>query len=317
MARHALGVGAFGLAAVLVAAAGVAHAQPSPTDAAARDAFDEGTRLYAEGRYTDAARAYEHAYELSPRPLILKNIATAYERALEMGRAADALSRYLDAAHPPDEAELRVRLTRLREMSAATAAGTPQPAGTPLAPPAEPVREYEPEPTTPPPPEPAPTHIDIVEHHNPPVETTPSPARTAPPRTAQRTAGERADVGVDSGGGGVSAAGVVSVVSGVVSVVFTAIGIGTGIAAIGTGAAVTNCIDDVCPGSAAEDIESARSLADASTVTGSIGATLGVAALVLAIIAATTSHGQPPEDSRRSALEVVPGPGGATLGLRF
>jgi len=85
----------------------------------ARARFDEGTRLYSEGRFLEAAQAYEASYALSPRSATLLNIATSYERALELGRAADALDRYL-AAEPsaPDAAEVRARAARLRELDA-------------------------------------------------------------------------------------------------------------------------------------------------------------------------------------------------------
>lgn len=110
---------------LLLGAASSAAAQVDVEQARVR--FDEGTRLYAAGQYIDAAHAYEASYALSPRSPTLLNIATSYERALELGRAADALDRYL-AAEPnaPNAAEVRARAARLREL-----AGGAQPSPSP------------------------------------------------------------------------------------------------------------------------------------------------------------------------------------------
>jgi hypothetical protein len=308
MEGRARWIGLVALGAVTLVVAPLAHAQPSSNEAAAREAFDEGTRLYGEARYLDAAHAYERAYALSPRPLLLRNVSTAYERALDMGRAADALERYLDAAHPADEAELRARVLRMRQMAGSSAGGTTPPdAG--LAPPPEPVHDIGPEQTTTPPPEPPPSRIEIVEQ-NPNAATQVAP----PPRT--RAPASDADPG--DAGGGVSASGLVSVVTGGVAVVMTVVGLVSGIMAIGEGAAVTQCVVTLCPATAADGISSARTLADTSTVTGSIGAGLGVLAVILAIVAASSSGDEPEEDDdEESAAFFAPGIFGGGVGARF
>jgi len=109
-----------------------ALAQSSVEQARAR--FDEGTRLYSEGRYVEAAQAYEASYRLSPRSATLLNVATAYERALELGRAADALDRYL-AAEPDasDADQVRARAARLRQLDPGARAGpAPQTTSAPV-----------------------------------------------------------------------------------------------------------------------------------------------------------------------------------------
>jgi hypothetical protein len=289
------------LTLALALGTGTALAQPTANETAARDAFDEGTRLYGEGRYLDAARAYERAYELSPRPLLLRNISTAYERALDMGRAADALERYVDATNPADEADLRIRLARMREMAHASTSGTTPPETT-LTPPPEPVQELgPPEPVDTAPPEPRPRQIDIVEQR---------------PETGRGTTAPQPTPSEPEDGGGASTAGILSVVTGSVAVVLTVVAVVSGIMAIGEGAAVTQCVGTICPPSAADGISSARTLADTSTVSGSIGAAVGVAAVILTIIALSSSGDEPEAGERRESGLIAPTEGGA-LGLRF
>lgn len=107
------------LALIFALVPALAHAQDDEV-ARARAIFDEGTRHFEEDRFVEAAHAYELAYDVAPRPLILLNAATAYERALELDRAAELLARYLEVAGEIDDrSELEARLARLRELSAA------------------------------------------------------------------------------------------------------------------------------------------------------------------------------------------------------
>ena len=91
---------------------------PGP-DEKARALFIEGENLYAEGRYEEAAAKYEEAYGLSARPLLLFNIANAYERLGVYSKAADALRRYLPDAKTEETTLLRKRIARLDERAAA------------------------------------------------------------------------------------------------------------------------------------------------------------------------------------------------------
>ena len=100
---------------------GVQALEPDgPSDAdvtAARAHFEEGSSLYDQGRFLDAAQRFEAAYGLAPRPVILYNLGLAYEGALELGRAADAYERYLETPGRSNEAEVRSRIARLRELA--------------------------------------------------------------------------------------------------------------------------------------------------------------------------------------------------------
>lgn len=58
-------------------------------DQQARELYVAGARAYDEGRYEEAVTAWKQAYELSPRPLLLFNMANALER---LGRAPEALA---------------------------------------------------------------------------------------------------------------------------------------------------------------------------------------------------------------------------------
>jgi hypothetical protein len=80
---------AFLTAALLVASAGPALAQ-SPDDEA-REHFDRGIELYEQGRFEQAAVAFERAYELKPSFRILYNIGQVEN---ELGHFAAALEAY-------------------------------------------------------------------------------------------------------------------------------------------------------------------------------------------------------------------------------
>lgn len=82
----------------------------------AQELFHRGDALYAQGRYEDAILAFQEAYAISERPLLLYNIANAQER---LGRWADALGmlqRYLPDAAPTErvDVEQRIRSIELR-----------------------------------------------------------------------------------------------------------------------------------------------------------------------------------------------------------
>lgn len=96
-------------------------ARPSP---AARRAFEQGSEHYEQGRYVEAADAFEQAYELSGAPDVLYNVYTAAQRANDPPRAAHALERYLRLGEIArgERAMLETRLVRLREEITAQAA---------------------------------------------------------------------------------------------------------------------------------------------------------------------------------------------------
>lgn len=73
-------------------------------DERARELFQNGLDLYEEGRYEDAIAAWEEAWRLSGRPLLLFNMANAAERIARWDDAMELLSRYRAFA-PSDERE--------------------------------------------------------------------------------------------------------------------------------------------------------------------------------------------------------------------
>jgi len=100
-----------------------AQALPSPPgkkvskkdDAHARRLYKKGDRAYAEGRYEDAVAAFEKAYALSGRSLLLFNLGNAYERLQRYQDAADALERYLPDAKPHEQDALEKRIANLKQ----------------------------------------------------------------------------------------------------------------------------------------------------------------------------------------------------------
>jgi tetratricopeptide (TPR) repeat protein len=125
------------LTLVLLFASGPAQAQapaPSPDDQA-KVLFANGQRMYAEGRYEEAILAFREAYDLSQRPLLLYNLANAYERLGDLDRAIDALNRYRVYAQPDEQDVLlaRVQTMERRRDAAKLAAPAPLPVPQPVA----------------------------------------------------------------------------------------------------------------------------------------------------------------------------------------
>ncbi|MBX3273413.1 MAG: tetratricopeptide repeat protein [Sandaracinaceae bacterium] len=100
-----------------LALAGVTRAGAQANTAADQRAlalYEQGSSAYTEGRYEDAIRLFTEAYELSPRPLLLYNLANAYER---VGRYADAVQmlEYFQPHAPyAERAVIQSRITNLR-----------------------------------------------------------------------------------------------------------------------------------------------------------------------------------------------------------
>jgi tetratricopeptide (TPR) repeat protein len=121
-----------------VAAEAVATEASASTDREARALFDAGSVAFTEGRYESALRHFENAYALSPRPGMLFNIATTYDR---MRRDAEALAHfrsYLEAIpEAPNRAEVQARIAVLEQVLAQAPAQTPAaPVGAPAQTPA-------------------------------------------------------------------------------------------------------------------------------------------------------------------------------------
>ncbi len=88
-------------------------------DQQALQLYEQGSAAYTEGRYEDSVRLFSDAYRLSPRPLLLYNLANAYER---IGRYADAvtmLEGYLPHAQRNEQATIQSRIQNLQARVAA------------------------------------------------------------------------------------------------------------------------------------------------------------------------------------------------------
>ena len=93
-------------------------AKLDPRFADAKRYFDDGAEAYRQGNYDAAIKAWEKSYELSQKPLILENIANAWERLGDARKARDNLAKWREAA-PPEERDLLD--ARIRNLSARVA----------------------------------------------------------------------------------------------------------------------------------------------------------------------------------------------------
>ena len=85
------------LALLLAAPPGTsAHAADTARDrAAARKQFEQGTRLYQQARYEEAAAAFEAAYRLRPNGVVRYNLGQCYEKLGELEKALESYRAYL------------------------------------------------------------------------------------------------------------------------------------------------------------------------------------------------------------------------------
>lgn len=144
---------------VLATAAPAATAAPksekAATDTRARELFQKGDKDYAEGRYDEAYKEFQEAYDLSGRAQLLFNISNALERLGRYQEAAEALEKYLSSGKVKDKDVVQKRITNLkkrveekkaeddaaekkRQEEAAAAAAKPDPVTPPPPPPPPP-----------------------------------------------------------------------------------------------------------------------------------------------------------------------------------
>jgi tetratricopeptide (TPR) repeat protein len=102
------------LFASLMPLAPPALAQASDEEARAKELYRNGEQLYEEGLYENAIVAWELAYELSKRPLLLYNIANALERIGKWDDALRSINQYRALA-PEDERQTLDRRMRAIE----------------------------------------------------------------------------------------------------------------------------------------------------------------------------------------------------------
>ena len=84
-------------------------------DREARLMFEAGRSAYDAGRFTDALKSFQRAYELSQRPALLYNLGQAADRLREDEIALDAFERFVQAVPASDlrpGVEERIRVLR-------------------------------------------------------------------------------------------------------------------------------------------------------------------------------------------------------------
>lgn len=92
------------------------------TDDLARGHFTAGRQAYVEGRYEAAVERFAEAYRLSRKPLLLFNLANAYERLGDYASALQALRDYERAAPAGERPTLERRLASLESRARSAAA---------------------------------------------------------------------------------------------------------------------------------------------------------------------------------------------------
>lgn len=116
--------------------------------------FEKGEKLYEEGEYEDALRAFQTAYKLEPIPLLFVNIAQCHRQLGNHEAAIAAFERYLEAEpDAPNRSEIEDILITERSILE------------PAAPP-DPIPELEPEVA----PEPTPVATPTVAAAAPPAK---------------------------------------------------------------------------------------------------------------------------------------------------
>lgn len=143
------------VALLALAAPAPARAPADANVAEARRLFDRGRHAFDRAQYEEALRAFEAAYQLTPRPLLLYNLG---HTALRLQRLADArgyFARFLATdASGPERAEAEKIVARL------DAQGTPAPRPEGAA--APPSGVTAPQPTAPPPTVTQPAPVAVV-----------------------------------------------------------------------------------------------------------------------------------------------------------
>lgn len=127
-----------GVGVTVVLLVGLVMATPARADnaTAAREHYERGTKFYDIGRYDDAIREFEAAYEAKSDPAILYNLAQAHRLAGHNQEALQLYRNYLRyVPHPPNRADIDERIRTLEKAIAERpAGGAPPPSTTPTAP---------------------------------------------------------------------------------------------------------------------------------------------------------------------------------------
>jgi len=106
---------ALGLIVILVSSA--AWAQRTDDVEAARDHYAKGKRLYDLGKFSEAAKEYEAAYQAKDDTALLFNIGQAYRLAGNYPQALLAYKAYLrNAPDAPNRAEVEARVGEMQSI---------------------------------------------------------------------------------------------------------------------------------------------------------------------------------------------------------
>ena len=114
-------------------------ADPTTSGPDARTLFRNGEALFNEGRYEDAITAWKESYRLSEKPLLLYNIANAYERLGNLHETWEHLNKYRAYAAEDEREALGRRMLNLtaRMEAAKETANTTPPKTDPVVVPVE------------------------------------------------------------------------------------------------------------------------------------------------------------------------------------
>jgi hypothetical protein len=98
---------------------GIEPALESPRDREARGLFKAGEAAFGDGHFEDAIQYFQRAYDLSHRPILLLNIASAADRVRNDELSLKALEQYLnDVPAADNRAQIEARIAVLREQLA-------------------------------------------------------------------------------------------------------------------------------------------------------------------------------------------------------
>lgn len=116
---------------VVARAQGAASSVPPEAIAAARARFEEGARLFEQGNFASALREWETVHSMMTghpnQPLVLYNIARAYEELRRDSEALRTYERYLSETADREDAPYRTEASeRIRELQLRTTLSTPQ-----------------------------------------------------------------------------------------------------------------------------------------------------------------------------------------------
>src|SRR6266545_1894884 len=114
----------------LVSAPAGAQDKDADKRAAAKDHYQRGTSFYDLGRYQDAIKEFEAAYQLKNDPAFLYNLAQSYRLAGDAENALRLYRTYLRyVPKPANRAEIDDRIKTLEQQIASKGGGTTPPPG--------------------------------------------------------------------------------------------------------------------------------------------------------------------------------------------